>query len=71
MISNHSSRWEPRIYAGGRSALAFRERISTLITRFPGFPVQLGGSWRAPRGFPLTKAAYAGRVLRSVHKIRV
>jgi hypothetical protein len=24
----------PRIYAGGRSALALRERVSTLITRF-------------------------------------
>jgi hypothetical protein len=28
----------------GRSALALRERVPTLITRFPGFPVQLGGS---------------------------
>jgi hypothetical protein len=30
----------------GRSALALRERVPTLITRFPGFPVQLGGSGR-------------------------
>jgi len=55
---------------GGRSALALRERVSTLITRFPGFPVQLGGSGALLAAF-LNESRIRGRVQRSVQEIRV
>jgi hypothetical protein len=54
----------------GRSALALRERAWTLITRFPGFPVQLGGSGAVLAAF-LTESRIRGRFQRSVQDIRV
>jgi hypothetical protein len=54
----------------GRSALALCERVSTLITRFPGFPVQLGGSGALLAAF-LNESRIRGRVQRSVQEIRV
>ena len=53
----------------GRSALALRERAWTLITRFPGFPVQLGGSGAVLAAF-LTESRIRGRFQRSVQDIR-
>src|SRR5580658_9861487 len=37
-------REKPPHLCGGRSALALCKRVSPLITRFPGFPVQLVGA---------------------------
>ena len=62
--------WEPPHLCGGRGALALCERVSTLITRFPGFPVQLGGSGVLPAAF-LNESHIRGRVQRSVQEIRV
>jgi hypothetical protein len=45
-------------------------RVSTLITRFPGFPVQLGGSGALLAAF-LNESRIRGRVQRSVQEIRV
>jgi hypothetical protein len=55
---------------GGRSALALCERVSTLIERSPGFPVQLGGSGVLLAAF-LNESRIRGRVQRSVQEIRV
>jgi hypothetical protein len=55
---------------GGQSVLAFYERVSTLITRFPGFPVQLSGSGALLAAF-LNESRIRGRVQRSVQEIRV
>src|ERR1700689_526076 len=63
-------RWEPPHLCGGRSALALCERVSTLITRFPGFPVQFGGSGALLAAF-LNESRIRGRVQRSVQEIRV
>jgi hypothetical protein len=62
--------WEPPHLCGGKSALALCERVSTLITRFPGFPVQLGGSGALLAAF-LNESRIRGRVQRSVQEIRV
>jgi hypothetical protein len=51
-------------------ALALCERVSTLITRFPGFPVQLSGSGALLAAF-LNESRIRGRVQRSVQEIRV
>jgi hypothetical protein len=61
---------EPPHLCGGRSALALRERVSTLVTRFPGFPVQPGGSGALLAAF-LNESRIRGRVLCSVQEIRV
>jgi hypothetical protein len=55
---------------GGRSALALREKVSTLIMRFPGFPVQLGGSGALLAAF-LNESRIRGHVQCSVQEIRV
>ena len=61
---------EPPHLCGGRSALALLERVSTLITRFPGFPVQLGCSGALLAAF-LNESRIRGRVQCSVQEIRV
>jgi hypothetical protein len=50
--------------------LALCERVSTLITRFPGFPVQLGDSGALLAAF-LNESRIRGRILLSVQEIRV
>jgi hypothetical protein len=55
---------------GGRSALALCERVPVLITRFPGFPVQLGGSGALLAAF-LNESRIRGRVQCRVQEIRV
>jgi hypothetical protein len=62
--------WKPPHLCVGRSALALCERVSTLIMRFPGSPVQLGGSG-APLAAFLNESRIRGRVQRSVQEIRV
>jgi hypothetical protein len=60
----------PAFMRGGKSAQALRERVPSLITRFPGFPVQLGGSGAFLAAF-LNESRIRGRVQCSVQEIRV
>ena len=64
--------WEHAHLCGGRSALALCERVWTLITRFPGIPVQLGGSGALLAAYqPSESRIRYCRVQRSVQEIRV
>jgi hypothetical protein len=53
----------------GKERFSAPERVSTLITRFPGFPVQLVGS--ALLAAFLNESRIRGPVQRSVQEIRV
>ena len=66
----HVRQWEPPHLCGGRSALALQERVSTPITRFPGFPLQLGCSGALLAAF-LNESRIRGRVQCGVQEIRV